>query len=90
MTIAQAFKKQIEDIFLYTIFCGRDAESIKERLNTKAKVSKTSFIPKVESLLVNKIDETHDKLTFIYDDISFDGAVTWKKSSSGFVLMKII
>ena len=90
MTLVQAFKKQIEDIFLYTIFYGRDAESIKERLNTKARVSKASFIPKVESLLVNKIDETHDKLTFIYDDISFDVVITWKKSSSGFVLIEII
>ena len=84
MTIVDSFKESINNAFKFTTFWARDKVTIKTTLNKTARHSdNVSLVPKIERLEVERIDDAHDKLTIIYDDVSFSGVITWKPSSNG-------
>lgn len=92
MSIAEAFKQTIKNAFIHSIFLKRDKEFIIKTLNTKVHGSNNvSIIPPIQKVEVEKIDDTHDKVTFIYDDYTFVGVITWKPCANGmnFVFMNI-
>jgi len=92
MSIADAFKQTIKNAFIHSIFLKRDKEFIIKTLNTKAHGSASvSMIPPIQKVEVEKIDDTHDKVTFGYDDYAFDCVITWKPCTNGmnFVLMNV-
>ena len=84
MRIGDSFKEAINNSFRYSVFWKHDKLTIKNTLNSKARHSDNiSFLPYIDRLEVEPIDDTHDKVTIIYDDISFGGVVTWRPSSNG-------
>lgn len=90
MTIAEAFKQTIKNAFIHSIFLERDKESILKTISTKVHGSaNVSIIPPIQDIEVEKIDDTHDKVTFNYDDYTFVGVITWKPCVNGmnFVFM---
>ena len=92
MTIAEAFKQAIKNAFIHTVFLKRDKEFIIKTFNTKVHGSNNvSVIPYIQNIEVEKIDDTHDKVTFVYDDYTFVGVITWKLCANGmnFVFMDI-
>lgn len=92
MTIKNAFKQAIKNAFIHSIFLKRDKETILNTLNTKVHGSNNvSIMPHIPSIEVEKVDDTHDKVTFIYDDYSFVGIITWKPCANGmnFVFINI-
>ena len=92
MSIAEAFKQTIKNAFIHSIFLKRDKETILKTLNTKVHGSaNVGIMPPIPSIEVEKVDDTHDKVTFSYDDYTFVGVITWKPCSNGmnFVFMNI-
>jgi len=92
MSIAEAFKQAIKNAFIHSIFLKRDKEFIIKTLNAKVYGSNSvSMIPPIQKIEVEKIDDTHDKVTFGYDDYAFVGVITWKPCANGmnFVFMNI-
>lgn len=92
MTIKNAFKQAIKNAFIHSIFLKRDKETILNTLNTKVHGSNNvSIMPHIPSIEVERVDDTHDKVTFIYDDYSFVGIITWKPCANGmnFVFLNI-
>jgi len=92
MSIAEAFKQAIKNAFIHSIFLERDKEFIIKTLNTKVYGSNSvSMIPPIQKVEVEKIDDTHDKVTFGYDDYAFACVITWKPCANGmnFVFMNI-
>lgn len=78
MTIGDSFKAAINNAFVYTIFRGRKSEVILKTLKTKIHGANTCILPPMQGFKVERIDETHDKVTFAFDDYHFDGIITWK------------
>lgn len=92
MSIAEAFKQAIKNAFIHSIFLKRDKESILKTLSTKVHGSaNVSIVPPIPSIEVERVDDTHDKVTFNYDDYTFVGVITWKPCVNGmnFVFMNI-
>lgn len=94
MSIAEAFKQTIKNAFIHSVFLKRDKEYIIEVLNTKVHGSdNVSILPPIPSIEVERVDDTHDKVTFSYDDYAFVGVITWKVTicddSMNFVFMNI-
>ena len=92
MSIAEAFKQAIKDAFMHSIFLKRDKEFIIKTLSAKAyRSNNVSLIPPIQKVEIEKIDDTHDKVTFDYDDYTFVGVITWKPCANGmnFVFMNI-
>jgi hypothetical protein len=92
MSIAEAFKQAIKNAFIHSIFLKRDKEFILKALNTKVHGSNNvNIVPPIQSIEVERIDDTHDKVTFGYDDYAFVGVITWKHCANGinFVFMNI-
>ena len=92
MLISEAFKQAIKNAFIYSIFLKRDKESILKTLNKKVHGSDSiSIVPPIPSIEVEKVDDTHDKVTFAYDDYTFVGVITWKPCANGtnFVFLNI-
>lgn len=92
MSIAEAFNQSIKNAFIHSIFLKRDKEFILKTLNTKVHGSaNVSIVPPITSIEVERVDDTHDKVTFVYDDYTFVGVITWKPCANGmnFVFMNI-
>ena len=92
MSIAEAFKQSINNAFIHTIFLYLDKWSILKTFNVKVHGSaNVTIIPPIQNIKIERIDETHDKVTFIYDDYTFVGVITWKPCVNGmnFVFMNI-
>ena len=92
MSIAEAFKQTIKNVFIHSIFLKRDKEFILKTLNTKVHGSNNiNIVPPIPSIEVERVDDTHDKVTFGYDDYAFVGVITWKPCANGinFVFMNI-
>lgn len=92
MSIAEAFKQAIKNAFFHSVFLKRDKEFILKTLNTKIHGSaNVSIMPPISSIEVERVDDTHDKVTFIYDDYTFVGIITWKPCANGmnFVFINI-
>ena len=93
MTIVQSVKIAINAAFADAIFQGRDANTIRNTLNTKVHGSNNMLIMiPVPDVKVEKLDDMHDKITLIYDDAQIEGVVTWRASKlmkNCFVFIKI-
>ena len=92
MSIAEAFKQAIKNAFIHSIFLKRDKEFILKTLRAKVHGSaNVSIVPPIPSIEVERVDDTHDKVTFGYDDYAFDCVITWKPCTNGvnFVFMDI-
>jgi hypothetical protein len=91
MSIAEAFKQAIKNAFIHSIFLTRDKEFIIKTLSTKVHGSDNVTIIPIQKVEVERIDDTHDKVTFGYDDYAFVSVITWKPCANGrnFVLMNI-
>ena len=93
MTIGQSIKIAINAAFVNTTFRGRDAITIRNTLNTKVHGSDNMLvIMPVPDVKVEKLDDTHDKITLIYDDVQIEGVITWiasKLMGNCFVFVKL-
>ena len=93
MTIGQSIKIAINAAFANTTFRGRDAITIRNTLNTKVHGSNNMLVMiPVPDVKVEKLDDMHDKITLIYDDMQIEGVITWgasKLMESCFVFIKI-
>lgn len=92
MSIAEAFKQAIKNAFIHSVFLKRDKEFILKTLSTKIHGSvNVSIMPPISSIEVERVDDTHDKVTFIYNDYTFVGIITWKPCANGmnFVFINI-
>ena len=79
MKISDSFKVAINNTFKHTVFWKRDEETFLKTFNIKVKGSDNmAMLPPIDNVGIEKIDETHDKLTLIYDDYNVDGIVTWR------------
>lgn len=83
MKISQSFKQAINNAFVYVVFVSRDADTILKMFESNIHGSNFKFLPPIDNVIVESIDDTHDKLTLIYDDYSVEGVVTWKPSANG-------
>ena len=89
MTIAERDIKQINKAFEYTVFQSRDHDYMLRTLRTKVHGSaNVSIIGEIQGFKVETIDETHDKVTFSYDDYTFECVITWQRTNGGFVFIK--
>lgn len=79
MTIAESYKQVINNAFANTIFLKRDNNVILKTLLSKVRGSDSiSIIPPTQKVKIENIDDTHDRVTFEFDDYAFDGVITWK------------
>ena len=92
MTIGQSIKIAINSAFVYATFKGRDANTIRNTLNTKVHGSDNILVMiPVYEVKTEKLDDTHDKITLIYEDAQIEGVATWRASKTmenRFVLIK--
>ena len=92
MKISDSYKIAINRAFVHTIFLKRDNDVVLKTLNTLVHGSDNlSIIPPIQDVKVETIDDGHDKVTFYFDDYSFEGIITWKKSKNNlnYVFIKI-
>ena len=93
MTIGQSIKIAINAAFVNAIFQGRDADTIRNTLNTKMHGSNNMWIiMPIPDVKVEKLDDMHDKVTLLYEDAQIEGIVTWNASKvmeNCFVFIKI-
>lgn len=84
MKISDSYKVAINNAFRRCIFYSREKENVLNILHTLVHgSSNVTIIPPIQGLELEKIDDTHDKATFIFDDYTFVGIITWKLSSNG-------
>ena len=89
MTIADSYIKAINEAFRYAVFQNRDHDYMLRTLGTKVHGSAhVSIIPPIQGFKVETLDETHDKVTFSYDDYTFECVFTWQRTNGGFVFIK--
>lgn len=89
MTIRESFRRHITNTFVHTVFTERTPEVIFKTLQTKVKGSDTILVMEIDEILVEKIDETHDKVIIVFDDMEIEGVFTWRKATAtnGFVFL---
>ena len=89
MKISESIKRAINNAFVNTIFPNREEKAIHSTLKTKVHGSdNVGIIPTIPNIKVETIDETHDKLTLIYEDYRIEGVVTWRPTKSSYVFVK--
>lgn len=89
MTIAESYIKAINEAFRYIVFQNRDHDYMLRTFGTKIHGSaNVSIIPPIQGFKIETIDETHDKVTFSYDDYTFECVFTWQRTNGGFVFIK--
>lgn len=77
----QSIKSPIKRAFLHNTFRNRTPECINNMLTRKVGKSDTlAFLPEIDKVEVEKIDDTHDKWILCYEDGNIECIVTWKPS----------
>ena len=90
MTIRESFRRHITNAFVHTVFTDKTPEVILKTLQTKVKGSDTiTLVMEIDEILVEKIDETHDKVIIVFDDMEIEGVFTWRKATvtDGFIFL---
>lgn len=81
MTIAESVKQAITTAFKNIVFKERSQKYISDTLNAKvAGSANVSIMLPMPDVKVEKLDETHDKVTICYDDANIEGIITWRPS----------
>ena len=81
-TIGENYKKAINGNFLHNLI-ERSADGIANALNVNVKGSENmSVLPSVEGVNLERLDDTHDKVTLVWADYKVEGVVSWKPSAN--------
>ena len=84
MKISDSYKIAINNAFRHSVFLKRDEDVVLRTLRTKVHGSaNVSIIPPIQGFKMVKIDETHDRVAFEFEDYSFEGIITWKLCANG-------
>lgn len=84
MTIGESFKEKIKSAFIHTTIRERSYDCVLKTIKGTAYGSDTfSILPPIQGFKMEKIDDTHDKLIFRYDDYTFEVFVSWKLYPNG-------
>lgn len=84
MSIAESYKCSINNSFRNVVFMKRDEDVVLKTLCAKAHGSETiTIIPPIQGFKLEKMDETHDRASFGFDDYSFVGTITWRPCADG-------
>lgn len=92
MKVSDSYKTAINRAFRHCVFLRRSKDVVLNTLQTKVYGSdNVRIIPPIQGFDLEKIDETHDRVTFEFEDYSFEGIITWKLCANGLnaVFLKI-
>ena len=91
MKIGESLKHKFKDSFQYTTFKGRENPSFKNQVNSNFKGSETKIFLDMDDIIIKRIDDSTDEVTFVYEDYKVVGTAKWVKSSlSGYTLTDFI
>lgn len=91
MTIKETIVDYANRMFRHTIFKNRDESTIFQGFQSTIHGSySTPAIPIMNAIEVEHLDETHDKIKFIYDDATIDVIAEWRMNSqNAYILMRL-
>jgi len=91
MKIGDSLKNKFRDSFQYTTFKDRTNPTFKSQVDSHFKGSETKIFLDMDDLLIKRIDDDTDEVTFVYEDYKVVGTAKWRKSSlSGYTLTDFI
>ena len=82
-------KRRIWEVFRYHVFRNRTKQMINEVLSSNFPRSTTRILEEYDDINVERLSETSDKVTLIWDDSSVEMSFIWKPSGTNFVLIGV-
>lgn len=80
MTLSVAYKEHLKSLFLHSEFRNRDERSIMPALDNVHPGSNIPLTVKPDRIDVEDTTETMSRVTFLWDDYSFQLEFQWRKN----------